>query len=73
MQGFAAVVLVCLAATPRDACTEATAVDMRSVVVDSELGCANGWQELVAREDPGRRADPGYYLKTLCRRVRPRP
>lgn len=70
-EGFAAVLLVCLAPVPPDRCDESTAVEIRSIVVDNELGCAVGWQELIARAaappaDPG-----GSYLKTACRRVRP--
>jgi hypothetical protein len=72
-QAFAAVLLVCLGAVPREACTEDTAADVRSIVVDNELGCAVGWQELIARAAPEERAgaDGSTYLKTICRRVRP--
>ena len=69
--GFAAVLLVCLASTPRDQCNEKTASDVRSTVVDNELGCAVGWQELIARTAADRRSTVPVYLKTLCRRVRP--
>lgn len=68
---FAAVLLVCLASTPREACTEATAADVRSIVVEGELGCAVGWQELVARAPSEQRSDVPVYLKTVCRRLRP--
>ncbi len=68
---FAAVLLVCLADTPREACTEDTAADVRSIAVQNELGCAVGWQELIARSAPEERAGEGAYLKTVCRRVRP--
>lgn len=37
VQGFAAVLLVCLASVPREGCTEATALEVRSIVVDNEL------------------------------------
>jgi hypothetical protein len=70
-QGFAAILLVCLAPLPRERCTEATAVDVRSVVVDNELGCATGWQELIARAGGEVRGDAATYLKTVCRRVTP--
>jgi hypothetical protein len=66
---FAAVLLVCLASLPPDRCTEATAVEVRSTVVDNELGCTSGWQELIAREPTAADAAP-VYLKTLCRRVK---
>ena len=69
--GFAAILLVCLASTPKAACDERTASDVRSIVVDNELGCATGWQELIARTSGDRRSRAPVYLKTLCRRVRP--
>lgn len=70
-QGFAAVLLVCLASLPREGCTEATALDVRSIVVDNELGCAVGWQELIARVGDEARGGAATYLKTVCRRVAP--
>lgn len=69
-QEFAAILLVCLAATPRDQCTEATAADVRSVVVSNEFGCVNGWQELIARSGAEQRSEGAVYLKTVCRRAR---
>lgn len=72
VQGFVAVLLVCLASLPPEGCTEATAIDVRSIVVDNELGCLSGWQELVAREDDAARSDAAVYLKTVCRRTRAR-
>lgn len=68
--GFAAILLVCAAELPREACTEATAIEARSIVVDHEMGCAWGWQELIARAGDGAAAE-GSYLKTMCKRVRP--
>jgi hypothetical protein len=70
-QGFAAVLLVCLAAVPRERCTEDTAVEVRSTVVDNELACTMGWQELIARAATAGPGDEPTYLKTVCRRVRP--
>lgn len=68
MDGFQAIILVCLAATPADRCTEQTAVDVLSIHVATELGCLTGWQDVIAR---GARA-PGEgnetYVRTLCRR-----
>jgi hypothetical protein len=66
---FAAIVLICLASTGREACDESTAVEVRSIRVESELGCATGWQEIIARAggEPG--VGSATYLKTLCRRV----
>ena len=72
VQGFAAILLVCLASVPQERCTEATALDVRSVVVDTELACAMGWQELIARSADEVRGDESTYLKTVCRRVAPR-
>lgn len=72
IQGFAAILLVCLASLPSDGCTEATAVDVRSIVVDNEMGCISGWQELIARASETERGDTPTYLKTICRRVKPR-
>lgn len=71
MDGFAAILLVCLAAVPRSECTEANATDVRSIVVDNELGCAIGWQELIARSAKGTRGPEPTYLKTVCRRIKP--
>jgi hypothetical protein len=70
-QTFAAILLVCLASTPREECTEDTAVDVRSIPVDNELGCTAGWQELIARGPGDLREGAPVYLKTLCRRVEP--
>lgn len=70
-QGFAAVLLVCLTSLPPEGCTESTALDVRSIVVDNELGCALGWQELIARTGDEPRGDAATYLKTVCRRVAP--
>jgi hypothetical protein len=70
-QGFAAVLLVCLASVPRERCTEDNAVEVRSTVVDNELGCTTGWQELLARAVAAGSGDEPTYLKTMCRRVRP--
>ncbi len=69
VSGFLAVVLVCAAATPVDACDEAKAVDVRSVRVANELGCATGWQEIIARQGDGAGLEAGAYLKTACRRL----
>ena len=67
---FAAILLVCLASLPPERCVEATAVEMRSIVVGNELGCTQGWQELIAREPQVAPREP-VYLKTICRRIKP--
>jgi len=73
MDGFVAVILVCLNSTPADRCTEETAADVMSTIVSSELRCTMGWQEVVGRsalrDDIGKTA----YVKTICRRDQPAP
>ncbi len=69
---FAAILLVCLASLPPERCVEATAVEVRSIVVGNELGCTQGWQELIAREPQAATGEP-VYLKTVCRRIKPQP
>ena len=71
--GFAAILLVCLATLPRQACDETTAIEVRSIVVDNELGCAMGWQELLARAPERPPGEAPTYLKTMCRRIKPQP
>ena len=68
MSGFEAVVLICLATTPTPDCDENVAIVARSVHVANELGCTNGWQEIVARGGLKESLKDGSYLKTLCRR-----
>jgi hypothetical protein len=68
---FAAILLVCLATLPPEQCTETSAVEVRSIVVGNELGCTQGWQELIAREPQSATAEP-VYLKTVCRRIKAR-
>ena len=71
--GFAAILLVCLATLPQQQCDETTAIELRSIVVDNELGCATGWQELLARAPDRPPGEPPTYLKTVCRRIKPQP
>jgi hypothetical protein len=69
MTFFTAVVLVCqLSTTPAGLCDESNAVDVVSTHVESELGCAHGWQEVIARGSLKENLDKGFYVKTLCRR-----
>lgn len=70
MPDFAAILLVCLASLPPEQCAEATAVEMRSTIVRNELGCTQGWQELIAHEPQAASGEP-VYLKTACRRTKP--
>jgi hypothetical protein len=69
MAFFTAVVLVCqLSTNPAVVCDESNAIDVISTHVASELGCAHGWQELIARGSLKEDLDKGLYVKTLCRR-----
>ena len=68
MDGFVAVILVCLNSTPTDQCTEKTAADVMSTVVASELDCTRGWQEVVGRSALRDEIGKTAYVKTLCRR-----
>jgi len=44
-----------------------------SVRVDNELGCTNGWQDVVARSPLADDVGKGSYVKTICRRAEPAP
>ncbi len=69
MSFFTAVVLVCqLSTTPTATCDESNAIDVISTHVESELGCAHGWQEMISRGSLKQDLDKGFYVKTLCRR-----
>lgn len=68
MNGFEAIVLICLATTPTPDCDETNALVVRSVHVDNELGCTNGWQEIIARGGLRESLKDGSFLKTLCHR-----
>ena len=73
MYGFQAIVLICLAATQAPQCDETNAIVTRAVHVDNELGCNNGWQEIIARGGLRESLRDGAYLKTLCRREKAEP
>ncbi len=74
MTAFTAIVLICLMPVQPDACDEHTAIDVISTRVASELGCATGWQESIARGSLREGLGDKLYLRTLCRRsVRPSP
>ena len=70
MNAFIAVVLVCANGIPIEACTDETASEVRKVRVTNELGCTNGWQEIIARTDLRDEVGKTAYLKTECRRVK---
>ncbi len=68
MSTFTAIILVCLLSLSPEACNEANAVEVRSTRVANELGCATGWQEIMARADAAGEIGRATYIKTLCRR-----
>ncbi|KAA0125716.1 hypothetical protein CIW48_01030 [Methylobacterium sp. P1-11] len=68
MNAFIAVVLVCANGIAQDACTDAQALEVRKVRVANELGCATGWQEIIARTELREEIGKTAYLKTACRR-----
>lgn len=70
MNGFLAVVLICANTVPVQECEEASATDVFKIKVASEIGCATGWQEIIARSEVREGVGRTAYLKTLCRRVR---
>ncbi|MDP4025902.1 hypothetical protein Q8W71_25040 [Methylobacterium sp. NEAU 140] len=70
MPAFIAVVLVCANGLAQQACTEAAALEVRKVRVANELGCATGWQEIIARTELREEIGKSAYLKTACRRVK---
>ena len=70
MNGFAAIVLVCLNTVPSDQCSEANAVDVLSTHVANELGCWIGWQEMMARMAGAHDIGSLTYVRTVCRRER---
>lgn len=71
--GFVAIILICQMSLPMDACDEASARDVMSVRVDNEIGCTNGWQDVVARSPLADDIGKGSYVKTICRRAEPAP
>jgi hypothetical protein len=71
MNGFLAIVLVCATSVASEECDESRALDVRSVRVANELGCTQGWQEIIARSPLREDVGTTTYLKTACRRIRP--
>ena len=70
MNGFLTVVLICANTVPVQECEEANATDVFKTKVASEIGCATGWQEIIARSEVREGVGRTAYLKTLCRRVK---
>jgi hypothetical protein len=69
-ESFTAVVLVCAASVPPQACDESRALDAISTRVDNEFGCLRGFQETMARGGLREGLGEGLYLKTECVRER---
>ncbi|MGY2048524.1 hypothetical protein [Methylobacterium sp. JK268] len=70
MNGFLAVVLICANAVAVQDCEETTATDVFKTKVANEMGCATGWQEIIARSEVREGIGTSAYLKTQCRRIR---
>lgn len=68
MTTFTAILLVCALGIPAPDCVEANATDLFSTQVRNELGCAHGFEEMVARGALREGVGETLYLKTLCRR-----
>lgn len=58
-------ILTCLAATPQEACTRRTAVDVREVIADNPMQCAMAGLSTAA-SDP--RGSAGLFTKIICAR-----
>jgi len=71
MTEFVAIILICLNTVPIEQCDERTAADVMSTVVENELGCASGWQDVIARSPLGREVGSTAYVRTICRRQAP--
>ncbi|WP_119460312.1 hypothetical protein [Rhodospirillaceae bacterium SYSU D60014] len=69
MDGYVAIILICLNTVAPGACTEETAADVMSTPADSELTCNFGWQEAVGRSAFADRIGSTAYVKTICRRA----
>ena len=68
MPGFQAIILVCLASVPAEACNETTATEVHSKHVDNELSCVMGWQDVIARSAQSTDVGEQTYVRTLCRK-----
>ncbi|HLY57352.1 MAG TPA: hypothetical protein VKS60_17450 [Stellaceae bacterium] len=68
MQEFVAIILICANSVPADRCDEKTALDVMSTVVDNELGCTSGWQEVIGRSALREEIGKTAYVRTICRR-----
>jgi hypothetical protein len=73
MNPFVAVILICLKSVASEACDENTAADVLSTVVENELSCVMGWQDVIARSALADEIGRTAYVKTLCRRANSEP
>ena len=71
MTEFVAIILIFLNSVAIEQCDERTAADVMSTVVENELGCASGWQDVIARSPLGREVGTTAYVRTICRRQAP--
>ncbi|HVJ52664.1 MAG TPA: hypothetical protein VM689_09395 [Aliidongia sp.] len=65
---YVAVILICASSIPAEQCTEDSALDVMSTVVDNELGCASGWQDVIARSPLQKDIGTTAYVRTICKR-----
>ncbi|HUZ62930.1 MAG TPA: hypothetical protein VMU82_04365 [Acetobacteraceae bacterium] len=72
MAAFQAIILICLNATPVHQCTQKTAIDVLSTLVHNELGCTQGWQDVIGRSSDMREVGKKAYIRTVCKRVKTR-
>ena len=68
MTEFVAIILICMNSVAIEQCDERTAADVMSTVVESELGCATGWQDVIARSPLGKEIGTSAYVRTISRR-----
>ena len=65
---FKAILLICAMPVDPEICTEKSAVDVITTVVQSELGCNVGWEETIARGSLREGIGERFYIKTACQR-----
>jgi hypothetical protein len=73
MSSFIAIILICQMSLPSDDCNEANARAVMLVRADNQIGCTNGWQDVVARSPLADDIGKASYVKTICRRAEPAP
>jgi hypothetical protein len=68
MNEFVAIILICLNSVPAEQCDDKTALDVQSTVVENELGCVTGWQDVIARSSLRQDIGTTAYVRTRCER-----